>query len=168
VIHNGNDLTVLGYPSLDGSGPMFSPICSVAISSQAVDVDSCGEFVKILLSYDIQTKIAMNDCFVLNRDAFREAGEAALEYYNNGGGCAANGSSFGMDLSYGRKYTQDDIDAVEECILSCSQIVSEDPNISIILIEEMPAYFLGQKTLDEVIEIAQDRIQKVLDERGSN
>ena len=92
----------------------------------------------------------------------------ALEYYNNGGGCAANGSSFGMDLSYGRKYTQDDIDAVEECILSCSQIVSEDPNISIILIEEMPAYFLGQKTLDEVIEIAQDRIQKVLDERGSN
>lgn len=168
VIHNGNDLTVLGYPSLDGSGPMFSPICSVAISSQAVDVDSCGEFVKILLSYDIQTKIAMNDCFVLNRDAFRETGEAALEYYNNGGGCAANGSSFGMDLSYGRKYTQDDIDAVEECILSCSQIVSEDPNISIILIEEMPAYFLGQKTLDEVIEIAQDRIQKVLDERGLN
>ena len=29
----------------------------------------------------------------------------------------------------------------------------------------MPAYFLGQKKLDQVIRIAQDRVQKVLDER---
>lgn len=34
------------------------------------------------------------------------------------------------------------------------------------LIEEMPAYFLGQKDLDSVIKIAENRIQKVLDERG--
>ena len=43
---------------------------------------------------------------------------------------------------------------------------SDDASISIILIEEMPAYFLGQKDLDAVIKIAQDRIQKVLNERG--
>jgi len=29
----------------------------------------------------------------------------------------------------------------------------------------MPAYFSGQKDLDEVVKIAQDRVQKVLDER---
>jgi hypothetical protein len=40
-----------------------------------------------------------------------------------------------------------------------------DPAIDIILIEEMPPYFLGQKDLDSVIKIAQDRAQKVLDER---
>ena len=51
-------------------------------------------------------------------------------------------------------------------ILSCSQIKTEDSDISIILIEEMPAYFLVQKDLDAVIKIAQNRIQKVLDERG--
>ena len=34
-----------------------------------------------------------------------------------------------------------------------------------ILIEEMPAYFLGQKDLNSVIKIAENRIQKVLDER---
>ena len=37
---------------------------------------------------------------------------------------------------------------------------------SIILIEEMPAYFLDQKDLDAVIAIIQDRAQTVLDERG--
>jgi len=34
-----------------------------------------------------------------------------------------------------------------------------------ILIEEMPAYFLGQKDLDSVVKIVENRIQKVLDER---
>lgn len=32
-------------------------------------------------------------------------------------------------------------------------------------LEEMPAYFLGQKNLDDVIKITQDRVLKVLNER---
>ena len=43
---------------------------------------------------------------------------------------------------------------------------SADSEIMLILMEEMPAYFLGQKDLDAVVKIAQDRVQKVLDERG--
>lgn len=46
------------------------------------------------------------------------------------------------------------------------QMINADSEINIILIEEMPAYFLGQKELDAVVKIAQDRAQKVLDERG--
>ena len=66
----------------------------------------------------------------------------------------------------GRQFSIEDVDFVEGIILSCSRSCSDDASISIILIEEMPAYFLGQKDLDAVIKIAQDRIQKVLDERG--
>ena len=77
--------TVLGTPSIDGRGPMFFCNFSVAISANSVDPDACGEFVKILLSDEIQLNIAMNDYFVLNRSAFRKAGTAANEYYNNGG-----------------------------------------------------------------------------------
>ena len=40
-----------------------------------------------------------------------------------------------------------------------------DPDIEKILVEEMPAYFSGQKSLEETAKIAQDRVQKVLDER---
>ena len=60
----------------------------------------------------------------------------------------------------------DDIDYLEKIILSCSKVDSSDSAINLILAEEMPAYFLGQKDLDAVIKIAQDRAQKVLDERG--
>ena len=64
------------------------------------------------------------------------------------------------------KFTKDDINNLERILLSCSNMINADSEINIILIEEMPAYFLGQKNLDAVIKIAQDRAQKVLDERG--
>lgn len=154
--------TVLGTPSLDGRGPMYSCNFSVAISVNSVDPDACGEFVKILLSDEIQTTIAMNDYFVINRNAFRSAGAAANTYYNNGG----KEASGGYGVYSATKFTEADIDNIERVIFSCSKMSREDSDISIILIEEMPAYFLGQKSLDAVVKIAQNRAQKVLDERG--
>lgn len=149
--------TILGIPSIDGRGPMFSAMSSVAISKNAVNVEACGEFVKILLSDDIQNYMAMSDQFVLNRNAFRNAGEKAIESINNAGGFNPTNKVV---------LTTNEIDRVENVILSCSWIDSVNSSVSIILIEEMPAYFIGQKDLDSVIKIAQDRVQKVLDERG--
>ena len=154
--------TILGTQSLDGRGPMFFSNISVAISANSTDPDACGEFVKILLSDEIQLSIAMNDLFVLNRNAFRTAGTAANNYYNNGG----DESSTGNGIRSSTKYTEADIDNIERVIFTCSKIKREDSDISMILIEEMPAYFLDQKSLDAVIKIAQNRVQKVLDERG--
>ena len=149
-VRYGKGVTMQGIPSPDGRGPRFIPSCSVAVSSQAVDIKACGEFVKILLSEDIQTRYARDDNFVVNREVFKNVGAEVIGFWNN------------LDV----EYTTQDIDFVEKIILSCSRIKYEDSDISIILIEEMPPYFLGQKDLDAVIKIAQDRIQKVLDERG--
>jgi Mg/Co/Ni transporter MgtE len=72
----------------------------------------------------------------------------------------------GTDVTILPILTTDDIDNLEGVIESCSGMNSSDAAINKILIEEMPAYFLDQKDLDAVIEIIQDRAQKVLDERG--
>ena len=157
------DCSILGIPSVDGRGPLIQTDCSVAISAQAVDTGACVEFAKILLSYDIQKSIAMNDTFVLNRKALRDASEIAIDFYNNGGAESSNGN--GVSTING-KFTTEDIDNAEKVIMSCSRIDSEDAAISMILIEEMPAYFLDQKDLGKVIKVAENRIQKVLDERG--
>ena len=155
----GKGVSLLGIPSFDGRGPRFVPTCSVAVSAKTVDKKACGEFVKILLSDEIQSKIALNDRFVISREAFKKAGSVAIEYFNNGGS-TSTGNRVRSD------FTTKDIDFIENMILGCSGIKKEDSDISIILIEEMPPYFLGQKDLDAVIKIAEDRIQKVLDERG--
>ena len=153
----------MGIPSTDGRGPLVSANSSVAVSAHATDIDACGEFVKLLLSDDIQFKFAKTSSFTLNRQAFRESAKAEVDF--------ANTDNFyrnfpGMDvIHYHITFSEKNIDDMEKIILSCTHSKSEDGAVSIILIEEMPAYFLGQKDLDTVIKTAQSRAQKVLDER---
>ena len=159
--------SILGIPSTDGRGPMFSSYTSVAVSAQAANVDACVEFIKILLSDEIQEGLALQENIVVNREAFRKGGTKAVEYWNG----PAGDQLFGYDLATGKpkdnrtKFSEKNIDELEAVIQSCSKMNTEDTDITIILIEEMPAYFLGQKDIDSVIKIAQDRAQKVLNER---
>ena len=155
---------ILGIPSSDGRGPTLEPYFSVAVSSQAQNIDACGEFVKSLLAEDIQKQFAEYDSFVISRDAFRYGAGLAVNYYNSD----AAGMYDEIDGSARKKITFSDenIKDMENVILSCSQMNSADAAINIILVEEMPAYFSGQKDLASVVAVAQDRVQKVLDERG--
>jgi hypothetical protein len=41
-----------------------------------------------------------------------------------------------------------------------------DPAVASIVVEEMGAYFSGQKSLDDVIEVMEDRVQTFINERG--
>lgn len=167
ISHMNGDITILGMPSCDGRGPMFEAYTSVAVSAQAVDKKACIEFVKFLLSDEVQEEYAMNDNLVLNREAFRKGGMTAAEFYNS----PAGDTVFGYDNENGQKksnrikFSEKNIDDLENIVLTCSKASSEDQAVSIILIEEMPAYFSGQKDLESVIKIAQDRVQKVLNER---
>ena len=165
LVRFNGDLTITGLPSCDGRGPQFDAWVSVAVSAQSTDVNACAEFAKLLLSDDIQTGFAEQEYLVLNREAFRKVGLAAVDYYNGAG--VRRLASQGYPITENRfVYSTKDIDDLEKIILSCSGMKAEDSAISIILIEEMPAYFTGQKDLDAVVNIAQDRVQKVLDERG--
>ena len=61
---------------------MFGTKLSVAVSANAINKDACIEFVKFLLSDEVQEEYAMNDNLVLNREAFRKGGMTAAEFYN--------------------------------------------------------------------------------------
>ena len=157
--------SILGIPSTDGRGPSACANLSVAVSAKAYNVDACVEFAKLLLSDDIQDLIASDDTLVINRTVFRQLGEAAVEYINGDGYWAFFGWE-GEDPNPKRLiFSDQNIDDLENIILSCSNMPCSDAAINAILIEEMPAYFTGQKDLDSVVKIAQDRVQKALDER---
>ena len=166
-LESGN--SILGLPTSDGRGPMAVPYTSIAVSASAYDIDACGEFVKLLISDKYQTEYSEMGNFVLNRDSFRESGEKAIEYFNS---INISYEMFGGYYEDGNipsnriKYTTEHLDILEETIAGCSSMWAEDAEINRVLIEEMPSYFSGQKSLDEVVEIAQDRVQKILDERG--
>ena len=167
IATSSGNISIYGIPSTDGRGPMFKPYVSAAVSSQAVNTEACVEFVKLLISDEMQESFAVQDNIVVNREAFRKGGKVSIERNNS----PAGDMIFGTDYSTGKplenriKFTEKNIDDLEKIILSCSRMDSEDTDITIILKEEMPAYFLGQKDLNDVITIIQDRVQKVLDER---
>ena len=74
--------TILGIPSADGRGPLFGTNVSVAVSANAVNKDACIEFIKMLLTDEIQTEFVMNDRFVLNKEALRQGFAKAVGFYN--------------------------------------------------------------------------------------
>ena len=158
---------ILGIPSADGRGPLLCSDLSVAVSSQAVNIDACAEFAKILLSDEIQYKFAESNRFIVSRDAYKKVSNLVIDYCNSP---RANNEFSINHFTYEpiknrMKFTEDDMTYLENIILSCTHFDSSDAAINIILIEEMPPYFVGQKDLKSVIKIAQDRAQKVLNER---
>ncbi len=145
---------------------MFGTKLSVAVSANALNKEACIEFVRMMLTDEIQKEFVLNDNFVLNREALRYGLNEAIKYFNS-----EEGQNNIYEYSLGRyvrvdfKFTDEDINNIENIILSCSKADSVDAAINMIIIEEMPAYFAGQKKLDQVIPVLQNRIQKVLDER---
>lgn len=159
---------ILGIPSADGRGPMLRSNLSVAVSSQAVNIDACAEFVKILLADEIQNKFAESNLFTVSREAFKKASGLVLDYCNGpraNNEFSVNHVTFEPFDGSRMKFTEDDLNSLENTIMNCTHFDSSDAAINIILIEEMPPYFVGQKDLKSVIKIAQDRAQKVLNER---
>lgn len=150
---------ILGFPSSDGRGPMIGMQTSVAVSTQAESVDACGEFIKILMSDEIQEDYARDNMFVINRNVFSKVGKIAVESY-------LDVTSSDSNSPANNYVSEQSIVDLEKNINSCSCTNSVDSEIAIILKEEMAPYFIDQKQLPEVVAIAQDRVQKVLDERG--
>ena len=164
------DTKIVGCPTYDGRGPMFSGCDSAAIYAQTSSPEGCWEFVSYLLSDEIQTLYGNNGSNPLNKEALDVLNQKEIDGMN---------AMVDMYLSMG--YTEDVLraygipcDKVDEtdaqvyidAIESCNGLNRSDPAVNSILKEEMPAYFSGQKSIEEVIPILEDRVQTFLNERG--
>ena len=160
-----NESVIVGLPSVDGRGPMLSVNASVAISSQTAEADACWSFVETLLSSDIQELYAAGwDGCPISTAAFESSSQKAVDIYNQELR-VMSGYLTPEQLAL-REMDYSVVDRYEAMINSCSSVTASDPAVTAIVREEMPAYFSGQKTLDEVIAVMEDRVQTFLDERG--
>lgn len=163
-----DDAIILGIPSYDGRGPLISVDSSVAISAQTQEPDACWQFVQLLLSEDVQTMYGESDyCTPVNINAFENTGHAVIDDYNRYVQDQLRWASEAEIRAYGLyELDYSCIDRFQELIENCSQVASQDSAVITIVREEMPAYFSGQKDIDEVIEVMEDRVQTFINERG--
>lgn len=90
--------------------------------------------------------------------AFDSTAEKVLKSYNSSG---FNHFTF----TNVEPLEEDIISDYKNILLSASVMDSIDPAILIVLREELPPYFLDQKSFDDVLKIIQDRVSTIIAER---
>ena len=164
------EIKVMGLPSYDGRGPSMTISLSVGISATTKEKKACLEFVNVLLSEEIQRSFGLyEETTPVRQTAYEAAASEAIEKYNSVYKRYKN--QYTRDMLFEMRYPFCEIDKkavsdYEQMLRSCSVIDEGDAAITIIIKEEMPAYFTGQKSLDEVIKIINDRAKTYLNERG--
>lgn len=164
-----SDMKILGLPSNDGRGPLLYDTASVGISATTSEKKACVEFVKTLLSEEIQESFGLYvDCVPVRKTAYESTAGQAVEKYNSVYKQYKDMYPRDSLIEMGYPFCEVDKKAVadfEMALSSCSVIAGEDTAISIIVCEEIPAYFTGQKSLDDVIKIINDRTRTYVNER---
>lgn len=153
------DVVICGYPSVDGRPATIGSDMAVSISSHTSDESSCKKFLSILLSEDIQKTLFMN--IPINKECARDL--ALLEIEEHNGNVDAN-----EDNKFAKAGKKVDASVADKYIEQLSTATTSSfvyHSISLIIYEEIPAYFEGQKSFEDVAKVINDRAQKVLDER---
>ncbi|MBR6881318.1 MAG: extracellular solute-binding protein [Clostridiales bacterium] len=164
--YDPNNKVILGIPSYDGRGPQILVNCSIAISAEAPNPDGCWAFVKTLISEENQIAFAESYSTPILVSAFEKNAKDVVKSYNEENGNGDNVSASMMDMGLSFKVDEKLIDNYKKMISGCKRANSFDTQIATIVVEEIPAYFEGQKSIDDVISIAEDRAQKIINERG--
>lgn len=169
--YGANDGTAIlcGLPSNDGRGPVATIEYSAGISAQSASADGAWSFVKSLLSEEAQIDFESDYSNPILISAFDATAQESLDSYND---------SIETNAAY---YTEEEareygirVDPIPDTVIddyrgiieSISSVSGMDSAVGSILLEELPAYFEGQKTIDEVISIITSRAQTIIDERG--
>ena len=153
------DVTICGYPSIDGRTATIGSNIAVSVSAHSSNIDSCKEFLRVLLSEDVQNTIESN--IPINKNCAKNLALKEIDTHNfyvdkNAGNVYAKSGEY-IDPEVADKY-------IEELSTATTSSFTYH-SISLIIYEEIPAYFEGQKSFEEVAEVINDRAQTVLDER---
>lgn len=163
-----------GLISKDGGHACLSGE-SISITSKCEDVEGAWEFIKVLLSpgpqeYDMRVDdprdIHLNDFpvlrssmeYLLDFDLNPKAHEEYWYHYDYD-----NGDDWTIDEV--TPMTEEEAQTVRDFISSVDYVYYSDYEIVNVVMEESAPYFSGQKSLDDVVAIIDNRVQTILNER---
>ena len=152
----GKNFKTYGAPSYSGNGYYISMGTSYSISSQSSHKEEAWEIIKWILDADPKM---MNYEFRANRAVF----ESSLDDIKDA--CKSGYSVIVDDEEYTLFMNESDYEILEQMVSGASPTVSLPPVIDEIMEEELSSYFSGQKSLDEVINIIEKRVDLYLEEK---
>lgn len=159
TLSNGEELSLVGYPSENGKGGRIEPESLMAITEKCENKKGAWEFIKFYILS--QNKISEDNYQYQNyqyipvlTDSFNKALIQEMSTQHS-----ANGVAF-------PSYTQADVDMLTEYISSCDTVGTvTDSDITSICVEEAGMYFSGEQTAETAAEHIQNRVSILISER---
>ena len=166
----GEPVTLIGYPTEEGNGAAVIANSQYAIAAKSSNKEGAWEFLRYYLTEDYQTnEDEMSWQLPVYKDALLDKLEKAQErpYWEDENGNKEyydqyfwmNGQEFILE-----PLSKEEADNLYEYICSVNMAYSYDENLYVIVEEEAAAYFAGQKSVEEVVEIIQSRAQIYINE----
>lgn len=161
----GEDYHCVGYPSENKQGSFFQFYDGcVTINSQTSKLQEAKDFLRYLVDYSTQKKYGLN---WVRKDVLLDSVQNAVEVYGYKEPIPVffQSESEIIPLSGkedGSSYVKEYIELAESCI----PYKDEHSLINTIIIEEVPAFFSGQKSAEQVASIIQNRVTLFLEENS--
>jgi len=153
----GNEGACVGFPSADGSaGCMLIPYGACAITEKSARKDGAWAFIEKLLTSGDRDSVF----FPSQKSRLAEKAAGAVNTEDPDG---ENGEMWAVSYS-DWEYTyhipsREEVDMTLKLIEAAKPVSFSDADeVTAIINEEAEDYYLGQKTLDEVVEIIQSRV----------
>ena len=161
---------IMGFPSSEARGLLMNVKQSVAVCAATGAPDACKDFVKHLLGEDIQTLFGKYDGVSVNCNAQAVASRWFADMMNDYYNCVVDVHSYQdrYDLEEPLEEVDPDhfADVMDGYIRNAAGFRHSDAAIEIIIREEIQAYFAGQKSIEEVMDLIQNRVDLYVSERG--
>lgn len=174
-------VTYIGYPTVEGSGCIANCEGALALSAQSANKEAAWEFIEYHLERQSDTKtLYRNGQFSTRKSVLDRQMEEAMtvSYYLDDEGnplLDADGNpvpeppdiamwDVGVEYTF-HTPTKEEVQCVRKLIESASKVQATDSKIMEIILEESQPFFQGQKSVDEVADIIQSRVQLYMDER---
>lgn len=167
----GDDITLVGYPSSDGSGASLSTNQNFAIMASSSNPEACWNFISSFFTEEYQTSDQLYEIPAL-RSAFEKKLDDAMKkpYYKD-----QDGNKIEYDDTYyvyDKEFkipplTQEQRDYLEDYILNIkANTYFYDSTIYNIINEETEAFFKGEKSAQETASIIQNRVSIIVSEQS--
>ena len=163
----GEDILYMGYPGDGKNGPAIQDGMTLAMSHESGHKKECWEFMRTFYLDEYQTRIETGfpiSISALNAKAEKSMNPETYTYTDENGKeieevidnpeLTLNGKSIKIPIP-----KQADIDTVMKTLKSLDCRARVDYNISNIVLEEVGAYFSGQKSAKETADVIQSRVK---------
>lgn len=171
MYHNmyGEDISMIGYPTNYECGSVAS--CGeigLAMSAKSENKEGAWEFIRFLMGEEYQNNYTI--WFPMMKSAFDKHMEKEMEKQyatdENGEKTEVSNYMVGWQDYQMELYaaTEEEVAAIRGLIESIDHMVQNDEQICNIVTEEAAAYFGGQKSVEEVVEIIQNRANIYMNE----